>query len=136
MEANTRHTPHLGRNIERIRRMKGIKQEVLAKHIGISRQALSRLEQSEEIEDNKLEQVAIALGITSDEIKEFNDEFPVFNIQNMHDNSQAIYQNNINPLEKYVEAVEENKRLYEALLKSEREKIEMLQKMLEDKKTS
>ena len=41
--------------------------------------------------------------------------------------------NNFNPLEKWLEALEENKRLYEALLKSEREKVAMLEELLREK---
>jgi hypothetical protein len=41
----------------------------------------------------------------------------------------------INPIEKWLEAMEENKNLYEALLKSEREKVSLLEKLL-DKATN
>jgi hypothetical protein len=39
-----------------------------------------------------------------------------------------------NPVDKWLEALDENKKLYEALLKSEREKVAILEKMLEDNK--
>lgn len=53
---------------------------------------------------------------------------------NGKDNSSAVnFQCTFNPLDKYVEQVEENKRLYEALLKSEREKVALMEKMLEKK---
>lgn len=36
----------------------------------------------------------------------------------------------INPVEKWLKELEENKRLYEELLKSEREKVAMLERMM------
>ena len=37
------------------------------------------------------------------------------------------YQCNINPIDKWIEALDENKKLYERLLQSEKEKVELLQ---------
>ncbi|MDR3697699.1 helix-turn-helix transcriptional regulator [Mucilaginibacter sp.] len=51
-------TIHIGRKIGRIRELKGIKQEVLAAELGVSQQSISRIEQSETIEDDKLKQIA------------------------------------------------------------------------------
>ena len=47
--------------------------------------------------------------------------------------NSAAQNNNctFNPLEKYIEAMEANKQLYERLLQSEKEKNELLQKMLD-----
>lgn len=45
-----------------------------------------------------------------------------------------MYYPTFNPIDKYVEAVEINEKLYEALLKSEREKIALLEKMLDEKR--
>ncbi|SFA38224.1 Helix-turn-helix [Pedobacter suwonensis] len=110
---------HLGRKISRIRELRGMKQEALASELGISQQAISKLEQSEEIEESTLEKVAKALGVTSEGIKHFTEETIFNNINNFHDNS---IQNNFNPIEKIVE-------LYERLLASEKEKNELLRKM-------
>ena len=52
---------------------------------------------------------------------------------NNHDQSSLIQQNpvfNFNPIDKWVEALEENKKLYERLLQSEREEVELLQSMM------
>ena len=40
---------------------------------------------------------------------------------------------NINPVEKWIEALEENKKLYERLLQSEKDKVELLQSLLAKK---
>ncbi len=120
---------HLGRKVSRIRELRGMKQEALALELGISQQAVSKLEQSEEIEDSTLEKVATALGVSSKAIKEYSDE-AVFNIisntfhNTSSDNSTLIasslnYQPTFNTIEKIVD-------LYERLLQSEREKIELL----------
>lgn len=41
---------------------------------------------------------------------------------------------NFSPIEKLMEVMEENKKLYEALLKSEREMISLLERMLNERK--
>ncbi|RZL51092.1 MAG: XRE family transcriptional regulator [Pedobacter sp.] len=113
---------HLGRKIGRIRELRGMKQEALAAELGISQQAISKLEQSEEIEDSTLEKIAAALGLPSDAIRNFNEE-AVFNIIGNTFTDSSSNNNNylctINPLEKIIE-------LYERLLASEREKVEIL----------
>lgn len=43
------------------------------------------------------------------------------------------YQPTFNPLDKLMESVDENKRLYERLLQSEKEKVEYLEKLLKEK---
>lgn len=115
---------HLGRKISRIRELRGMKQEALAVELGISQQAISKLEQSEEIEDSTLEKIASALGLPTDAIRNFNEE-AVFNIIGNTFTDSSSNNNNylctINPLEKIIE-------LYERLLASEREKLELLKK--------
>lgn len=109
---------HLGRKITRIRELRGMKQEALATELGISQQAVSKLEQSEDIEEPTLDKIAKALGVTAAGIKHFTEETIFNNINNFHDHS---IQNNFNPIEKIID-------LYERLLASEREKIELLNK--------
>lgn len=126
MEIPTSSAKKIGHKIEQIRKLKGINQEALAQELGISRQSVSRIEQGDELDEEKLEQIASALGVSVDTIKNFSEDAAIFQIQNMHDNAQAIYQYNFNPIEKIVE-------LYEALLKSEREKTELLKTLLDKK---
>jgi len=130
-------SPSIGRSIERIRKLRGFKQEELASYLGITRQGVSKIEQSENIEDEKLEQIASFLGVSKEGIKNFSEEGTFNYVQNNYEGSSSnyngLYHCTFNPLEKYIEVVEENKRLYEQLLKSEREKVEMLQKFIEKK---
>jgi transcriptional regulator with XRE-family HTH domain len=122
----TEKTIHEGRNVKRIREILGIKQDTLASELGLSQQAISALEQKEKIDDKIMADVAKALGISADAIKNF-DEQATFNIisNTYHDNSASVHYT-FNPMEKIVE-------LYEALLKSEREKVALLEKMMDKK---
>ncbi|WP_456866073.1 helix-turn-helix domain-containing protein [Galbibacter sp. BG1] len=127
---------HIGRKISRIRELRGMKQEALAMELGISQQSVSLIEQSETIEDEKLEQVAKVLGVSVEGIKNFSDE-AVFNIiSNTYNNtssdtstiiaSSLNYQPTFNTFEKIVD-------LYERLLQAEKEKIAYLEKLLNKK---
>lgn len=123
--------PHIGRKISRIRELRGMKQEALALELGITQQAVSKIEQSETIEEETLERVAKALGVTPEGIEAFSEE-AIFNIiSNTYNNtsndsssliaSSVNYQPTFNTIEKIVE-------LYERLLSSEKEKVELLKK--------
>jgi len=122
---------HQGKNIKRIREILGVKQEVLANNLGLSQQAISQLEQKETLDQEMLEKVAKALKIAPEAISRFNEEAAVNFFNTFNDNSVShVIGNygtyNFNPVEKWMEALEENKKLYERLLQSEREKIELL----------
>ena len=131
---------HIGRKISRIRELRGMKQEALAAELGISQQSVSQLEQSESIEEEKLEKVAKALGVTKDVIRNFSEERAINYFNNFYDNSasqgnsfnQGIYPT-FNPLDKLVEAYEENKKLYERLVEAEKEKVKYLEELLKRK---
>lgn len=126
--------------------MRGLKQDALASLLGDdwSQIKVSRLEAKEEVETNILEQVAKALNMPVEAVANFDEEANVFNIQNNYEGSNSnaskvVTQDNyhncsFNPLDKYVEAVDEIKRLYEALLKVEREKNALLERMLQERK--
>jgi transcriptional regulator with XRE-family HTH domain len=124
-------TLHIGRKISKIRELKGMKQEALAIELGISQQAVSKIEQSAEVEDAALEKIAKILGVTPEAVKNFSEEAVVNYFNTFNDNSTnngAVYAFNstFNPIDKLIEVYEENKKLYEQLLKSEREKVEIL----------
>jgi transcriptional regulator with XRE-family HTH domain len=132
----TETKPHHGRNIKRFREWVGVKQETLAAELNWSQQKISLLEQKETIEAPTLEEVAKALKVPVEAIKNFDEEKAINIISNTF-NDNAInmnYQCTFNPLDKYVEALEENKKLYERLLQAEKEKASLLEKILEIKK--
>ncbi|WP_267740848.1 helix-turn-helix domain-containing protein [Myroides injenensis] len=129
---------HIGRNISRIREIKGMKQITLAELLGVSQQQVSMIENSESVEETKLESIAKILEVPIEVIKEYSDD-KVMNIitnNTFQDDSSAIknlYNPTFNPLDKLVEAYEENKKLYERLLEAEKEKIAYLEKLLSSK---
>ncbi|BFM41591.1 helix-turn-helix transcriptional regulator [Flavobacterium sp. CFS9] len=122
---------NIGRNISRIRELRGMKQEILAEAIGVSQQSVSNIEASENIDKEKLVLIAKALGVTVEAIENFTEE-SVFNYFNtFYDNStagSASFNNHpnhctFNPLDKVVE-------LYERLVQAEKEKVEYLEKLM------
>jgi transcriptional regulator with XRE-family HTH domain len=129
METSTKPSnTHIGRKISRIRELRGIKQETLASELGVSQQTVSRIEQSESIEDEVLEKVAKILGVTKEAIDNFSEEAVVnyFNNTFHGSNHGPFYHCTFNPLDKLLELVEENKALYERLVQAEREKNDIL----------
>ncbi|RZJ76637.1 MAG: XRE family transcriptional regulator [Flavobacterium sp.] len=117
---------HLGRKITRIRELRGMKQEALAVELGISQQAISKLEQSAEIEDATIEKIAVVLGVTAEGLKNFTEEAIINNINSFYDSSSFNLKCVFNPLDKLMEVIDKNEKLYERLLASEKEKIELL----------
>ncbi len=142
METGTkplRHVHH-GRNIKRLREMLGVRQEILAAELDMSQQNLSLLEQKAEIEDKLLERVADFLHVSVEVIKNMNDEATINYINSFYDNSNnnqshqgqlENYYYTINPIDKIEELYEEKMKLYERMLKTEQEKIALLEKTLE-----
>jgi transcriptional regulator with XRE-family HTH domain len=116
---------HMGRKIERVRRLRGMTQTELGTALGITKQAISKMEQTEKIEDEKLKSIASALGVTEDGLKNFNEEKVLYNTNNFYENCGITATNisanteNFNnfPIEKTIE-------LFEKLLEKERLKYE------------
>lgn len=137
---------HHGKNIKRFRELFGIKQEALAIELGDdwSQKKVSRLEENEEVADEILEQVARIFHVPKEAIKYFTEEAAINiinNTFNSHDNSSNchwVYPVNHHPVftstEQVNELLKKNEELYERLLATEREKVELLEKLLLDKK--
>ncbi|MCD9017508.1 helix-turn-helix domain-containing protein [Parachryseolinea silvisoli] len=147
-------TVHHGKNLKRFREMLGLKQEAFVDRLGgdWTQRRISYLEGKEVIEPAQIEELAKALNLPAEAILEFDEEKAVYNIQNNYEganihsqNSQSPYyqfggDNTTNSLDKITELVEKNdvliaetKRLYEELLKAERDKIALLEKLLNEK---
>ncbi len=131
---NTATKPkHIGRNISRIRELRGMKQEALANAIGVSQQSVSNIEGSETVDEEKLQAIAEVLGVTAEAIKNFSEEAVLNIIGNTYhvDNSSAVnYGCTFNPFDKLIQAHEEQIKLYERLVQAEKEKVEYLEKLL------
>jgi len=117
---NTTKPNHIGRKISRIRELRNMKQEALAQAMGTNQQAISILENSEVVEDEKLAEVAKALGVTVEAIKNFSEEAVINYFNNFYDTVTNSNFNNhactFNPLDKVVE-------LYERLVQAEKDKV-------------
>ncbi|MDR0864574.1 MAG: helix-turn-helix transcriptional regulator [Candidatus Symbiothrix sp.] len=123
-------TIHHGQNIKRLREMLGVKQETIATGLDMTQQAMSKLEQKEQIDDEILEKISKILNIPADAIKNFNDESAInviANTINAANVASFCHQPIFNPIEKIIE-------LYERLLKTEQEKNALLEKMIDEKK--
>ena len=131
---------HEGRNIKRFREMLGIKQETLAQELGDdwTQSKVSHLETKDTVDSAILEQVARALKVPVEAIKNFDEEAAiniVANTVNNHDNATGnslfMYYPTFNPIDKIVQLYDEKIQLYERMLK---EKNEVLEKLLAKKK--
>jgi len=77
------------------------------------------------------------LDVPANAIKEYSDERMINYVNNFYDNSLSNSQGafsasncTFNPLDKLVEAYDENKKLYERLLQAEKEKTIYLEQLL------
>jgi transcriptional regulator with XRE-family HTH domain len=120
---------HEGRNVKRFREMLGVKQEALASSLGEdwSQKKVSLLEQKETLEPEILDQVAKILRISPEAIRSFSEEAANHFFNTFYDHSGFNYQCTFNPLDKVME-------LFERLLASEKEKVQILEKKLNDGK--
>lgn len=119
---------HMGRKIERVRRLRGMTQTELGEALNISKQAVSKMEQTEHIDDERLNGIAAALGVTVEGLKKFNEETVLYNTINFYENcgvkTSAVSNNhtfNNFPIEQAIE-------MFEKLLQKEREKYEEVKK--------
>jgi transcriptional regulator with XRE-family HTH domain len=123
-----------GRNVKRFREMMGMKQDALAYELGgeWTQKKISQLEQRDTLEPEVLEQIARALKVSPEAIRNFNEEAAISIISNTFQEhreslpaapvNQAV---SFSPMDKIVE-------LYERLLASEREKIALLKAQQKD----
>lgn len=119
-----------GYSTKRLREILGIKQEELAERLGLSQQAISKIEQSQILKDEQLESIAKALNIPVDAVKNFSEDAAVNFVANtFHDSTvgNTYHQCSFNPLDKVIE-------LYERMLQIEREKVSLLEEVLKGKK--
>ena len=119
------NTIHLGRKIERVRRLRGMTQAELGDLLGITKQAVSKIEQTEKFDDERLGEIASALGVTVDGLKSFNEETILYNTNNFYENcgvkSAVSNTGNSFPVEQVIE-------IFEKLLDKQKEQFETLKK--------
>ena len=113
---------HIGRKIERVRRLRGMTQTDLGDLLGITKQAVSKMEQTEKLDDERVKQVAEALGVTEEGLKKFTEENVLY-YTNKNSNATATNIGTISNLENINHfSMDQAVKLFEELLKIEREK--------------
>ncbi len=132
---------HEGRNVKRFREMLGIKQEALASELGEdwNQKKISLLEQKETLDAAILKDVAAALKLPVEAIQNFDEEQAINIISNTFQEGSFVNTGhtptfNINPMEKWLESIEEIKQLYERWLKEKENTIRTLEAILENTK--
>ena len=138
---------HQGANVGKIRRYEGMRQITLANGLGVSQQFVSQLEQQKVIGKDYMEKIASILKVAP-EVIENMEETPISvviennNFENGSNNSGIGYVNEnevndnriIHPVEKIIELTKENASLYERMMANEKEKVALLEKLLNEKK--
>ncbi len=84
--AANKTTIHRGKKVERVRKLRDMTQTDLANSLGITKQAVSKLEQSPNIGDEKLKGIARALGVTFEGLRDFSEEKVLYNTNNFYEN--------------------------------------------------
>jgi transcriptional regulator with XRE-family HTH domain len=129
-------TLHHGHAIRRLREVMGLKQQALACGLGRgwTQRRVSLLEQKEKVAPPLLEAVAKALHIKASTICNFDEACVMEMIQHSCARTTAALEQrqpppvpSINFLAKWLDLLEENKKLYERLIALEQEKAALLQ---------
>ncbi|WP_294241423.1 helix-turn-helix transcriptional regulator [uncultured Chryseobacterium sp.] len=130
---------HQGRNIKRFREMLGIKQEALAFDLGEdwNQKKISLLEQKSVVEEALLQKISEVLNIPVEAFQNFDEEQAVNIISNTFGDNACVGNPNstfnFNPIDKWIEALEEIKRLNAELIKAKDEQIRLMDKLIQDK---
>ena len=138
---------HQGSNVRFFRNARNMKQEDFAERLGIKQPAVTKIEQQSVIDPHTLTKCADVLGISVEMLKDFEPN-KVFECECLTYNSidkvenangtiliskDSSNTNNHYSIEKLMELNNKNAELYERLLKAEREKSALLEKMLNEK---
>lgn len=110
---------HMGRRISRMRELLGMKRQTVAAAMGVSQQAVSKLEQCEWIDPPRLHRVADALGVSPEAIHRFNDHAVAETVRKADP-----------PPDRFIHSFNKLISVYERLLQCEREKVAMLEEMM------
>jgi transcriptional regulator with XRE-family HTH domain len=91
-ESNT--TPRIAEKIRKLREVKGLKQETMAKRMGLTTNGYGKIERGESsITLDRLEQIAQVLEVSTLDILQFDDNF-VYNITTMNNSATNDIVNN------------------------------------------
>jgi transcriptional regulator with XRE-family HTH domain len=114
--------PHLGQKIKKLRELKNLTQSHMANELGITQGAYSKIELGEtELSYNKLSRIANILGISTEDISQFNEQM-IFNVMHNQTGNGLVVQKGISDSEK---------RLYETHISQLKEENTYLKKVLD-----
>ena len=120
---------HIGRNIAKLRAVKGYKQEEFAKLLKISQQALSRLENKKEVDEDMLKLVADKLEVPVEAIQAFNSDSFINNFnQKVEQVNNQVETININPFEKIEELYKQIIKDKDKIIAEQKKEIEALRR--------
>ncbi len=112
-----------GRKIERARKFRGWTQSDLAEKLGVSKQAISKLEQAENIGDEKLNDVAMALGVTFEGLRDFTEDKVLYNTNNFYENCGVTASNIVANVETINNPLKETIEMFERQLEAARKDL-------------
>lgn len=126
MKKNVNEREKIGPKIRKLRQIKGFSQKMFAAELSISQQAVSKIENSETVNEDTLQKVSEVLGVSIETITNFDEDTAFTNIIERNEviNQRCDVVNNYDSTDKITE-------LYERLLDSEKEKNMILKQMLE-----
>lgn len=131
MEETTVRKSNHGANVRRWREWRNINQDTLAEQIGVSQATLSSYEKKSKLDQEILEKITKALNIPLEAITDLGEDSSINIVASTltaNDNAAIFnYYPSFNPIDKIVE-------LYDRLLQSEKEKVEILQEALKERK--
>lgn len=116
----------LGRNVRHIREMLCMKQQTLAEKMGVTQQAVSKIENKADIDSKTLENIAKALEVPVALIENFNLDEIVYNIQNNYESGNSPFsQNNptINSLDVIRMTIQAHKEVYDSIIEEKNKEI-------------
>lgn len=105
---------HIGRNISKIRELLGIKQEVLATHLNVSQQTVSKIEQTKQLSHTVIERIALALDVPATSITQYDERIIVESLKGSCNLNKAD--------SKYVAILEQIVTLFGLILELEQRK--------------
>lgn len=128
--AENKNTIHQGRNVRLVRQFKGLSQEALAYMLNKQQSEISNIESQVNLDDEILEQIALALDVSADFLKSFDFEETAKNYYNQSTNTINAAENshdevNLNQGEQnYYFSIEKFNELNDKFLKLQKELLE------------
>jgi transcriptional regulator with XRE-family HTH domain len=120
----------IGGNLRKIREIKGIKQESMAKELGITTNGYGKIERGESaINIDRLEQIATILGISALDIMQF-DESIIFNINTMSNSAPKGIVNNYSLTAKERELLMSQIKSLNEIIERQNKMIDLLMKKI------